>query len=88
MFSITGKINGEKYILKYNNKILDGDELATSKAKEENLKNHGNLGMPPNVKANYLSCEDSAHMLITTYVFDEIISQEDDWPEIPENADI
>ena len=88
MFIITGEINGKQYQLKYDNGVLSGDEYVIKKAKEENLKNHGNLGMPPSTKSNYLDCEDAAHMLITTYVFDEVISQENDWPEIPEDADI
>lgn len=88
MFLVIGKIGGEQYRLKYDNGTLTGDFIAWQKAEAENKKDHGNLGIPPNTKTNYLAFEDSAHMLITTFVFDEVISTEDDWPEVPDYADI
>ena len=88
MFSVVGTIGGEKYHLKYANGVLSGDTVALQKAEEENSKDHGNLGLPPSTRSNYLAVEDAAHMLITTFVFEEIISKENDYPELPDYVDI
>ena len=88
MFSIVGKIDGEQYHLKYDKGVLSGDLIAIQKAEEENKKEHSNLGWPPSTKSNYLAVGDAAYHLVTTFVFDEIISEEDDDPEIPEDADV
>jgi hypothetical protein len=88
MFLVVGKINGEQCQLNYINGVLSGDAVAIQKAEEENKKDHGNLGMPPSTKSNYLEVGDAAYHLVVTFVFDEIISVEDDDPELPEYVDI
>jgi hypothetical protein len=88
-FLVVGKINGIEYKLRYDEGgILSGDKIAIEKAYEENKKNHGNLGMPPSTKSNYLADGNAAYSLIVSFVFDEVISTESDDNEIPEDADI
>ena len=88
MFSVTGLISGVQYTLNYEDGVLSGDPIAMQKAFEENKKKHGPLGMPPCIKENYLEYETSAHMLVTAFVFDKIISRKNDYKPIPEGCDI
>ena len=84
MFVITGLIDGNQYAVKYEDGTLSGDPIAVEKTKVENMKDHGNLGLPPSVTSDYLEDEHAAHMLITNFVFDALISNETDWKPLPE----
>ena len=86
MFSITGLIDGVEYTLKYENGVLTGDPVAIQKAREENKKIHGALGMPPCTTENYLDLEIPAQMLISGYVFEKIVSHYNDHKSIPEGC--
>ena len=80
MFYLIGTINNTEYSLSYNNGKLSGDSEAIQKAQEENLKDHGDLGLiPESVTSNYLSNELAAYNLIKNYVFDEITRSNKDW---------
>jgi hypothetical protein len=80
MFIITGTIQGNTATIKYDNGILSGDNSIINKAKEENIKKHGYLGLAPNCKDNnYLSDELPAHALLTKHVFETVVSQDNDW---------
>jgi hypothetical protein len=86
MFTVIGKIKGRQCQLKYIDGTLSGDTIALQKAEVENKKNHGNLGIPPSIKSNYLAHENSAYFFVTGIVFDDVISAEDDWPELPKGV--
>lgn len=80
MFYLIGNINNTEYSLSYTNSKLSGDPEAVQKAQEENLKDHGNLGlMPEEITSNYLDNELAAYNLIKNYVFDEITRSNKDW---------
>lgn len=80
MFYLIGTINNTEYSLSYTKGQLSGDPEALKKAQEENLKDHGDLGlMPESVTSNYLSNELAAYNLIKNYVFDEITRSNKDW---------
>ena len=80
MFYLIGIINQIEYSLSYTNGKLSGDPEAIQKAQEENLKDHGNLGlMPEEITSNYLDNELAAYNLIKNYVFDEITRSNKDW---------
>ena len=80
MFYLIGTINQIEYSLSYTKGQLSGDPEAVKKAQEENLKDHGDLGlMPENVTSNYLANELAAYNLIKNYVFDEITRSNKDW---------
>lgn len=80
MFYLIGIINNTEYSLSYTNGQLSGDPEAIQKTQEENLKNHGDLGlMPESVTSNYLDNELAAYNLIKNYVFDEITRSNKDW---------
>ena len=49
MFLVTGIINNKECTLEYNNGILTGDTIALEKAKIENTKDHGYIGVLPSV---------------------------------------
>ena len=83
MFVITGLIDGKQYVVKYEDGVLSGDPFAVDKTKNENMKDHGNLGLPPSVTSDYLEDEHAAHMLITNFVFNVLISNETNWKPIP-----
>lgn len=87
MFKITGVINNTKCTLTYLDGKITGDEVAVSKTLHEANKNHGQLGLhPTTLDSDYLTLELPARMLIETYVFEKIESNEDDWEPCPENA--
>lgn len=80
MFYLIGTINNTEYSLSYTKGQLSGDPEALQKAQEENLKDHGNLGlMPEEITSNYLDNELAAYNLIKNYVFDEITRSNKDW---------
>jgi hypothetical protein len=85
MFKITGLINERECSLTWQDGRVYGDFEALEKAEIENKKDHGNLGIPPSIKSNYLADENSAYFLIAS-VFDKFISSENDWPD-SEGAD-
>lgn len=59
---------------------LSGDKEALKKAQEENIKDHGLLGlMPEAVSSNYLDNELAAYELIRHFVFDEVTRTNKDW---------
>jgi len=87
MFTITGFINKGKYTLNYTEGELSGDKEAVHKATEESKINHGSVGFHPDViESEYLSQEIPAYALITSFVFDSIESEENDWEAVPDNA--
>ncbi len=80
MFYLIGNINNTEYSLSYTNDQFSGDPEVLQKAQEENLKDHGNLGlMPEEITSNYLNNELAAYNLIKNYVFDEITRSNKDW---------
>ena len=80
MFTITGMFQGRTATITYKDGILTGDQSVIEKAQYENKLDHGYLGMYPDVeKKNYLSYELSADHLLTNFVFESIISEENDW---------
>ena len=80
MFYLIGTINKVEYSLSYTKGKLSGDPEAIQKAQEENIKDHGNLGLlPEEVLSNYLDNELAAYNLIKNYVFDEITRSNKDW---------
>lgn len=80
MFYLIGTINKVEYSLSYTKGKLFGDPEAIKKAQEENLKDHGDLGlMPESITSNYLENELAAYNLIKNYVFDEITRSNKDW---------
>jgi hypothetical protein len=50
-----------------------GDFEALEKAEIENKKDHGNLGIPPSTKSNYLADGNAVYFLVTSFVFDKVI---------------
>jgi hypothetical protein len=59
-----------------------GDKIAIEKMLKENTIDHGYLGLVPSgreFRDNYLSGAFSACQLIYSYVFDTVISSEDNW---------
>jgi hypothetical protein len=88
MFKITGLINDRECTLTWQDGRVYGDSEALEKAEIENKKDHGNLGIPPSTKSNYLADGNAAYFLIAKFVFDKFISAENDWPKVdPENTD-
>ncbi len=80
MFYLIGTINQVEYSLSYTKGKLSGDPEAIKKAQEENLKDHGDLGlMPESITSNYLDNELAAYNLIKNYVFDEVTRSNNDW---------
>jgi len=89
MFTITGLFQGRvatiTYNISYNKKLekggtLTGDQSVIDKAKFENTQAHGYLGpIPADVNKDYLFHELPAHALLTNFVFESIISEENDW---------
>ncbi len=80
MFYLIGTINNTEYSLSYNNGQLSDDHEAIQKAREENQKEHGDLGlMPDSVTSNYLSNELAAYNLIKNFVFEKITRSNKDW---------
>jgi hypothetical protein len=62
--------------------VFSGDKVAVDKMLKENTIDHGYVGIAPSgceCRDNYLSGELSAYGLIYNYVFDKVISAEDDW---------
>lgn len=87
MFKITGQIKNETYSLTYEDGKIFGDDLAVTLAREESKKNHGPIGLHPEViDSDYLSQEIPAYALITSFVFDEVEIEENDWEEVPDDA--
>ena len=80
MFTITGMYQGRAATIRYKDGILTGDQAVIKKAQYENMQDHGYLGMHPNVEnKEYLSYELCADHLLTNFVFESIISEENDW---------
>jgi len=80
MFKVKGKINENEYTLIYKDDVLTGDKMALEKAREENKKEHGSLGIiPGQASKDYLDHECAALELVEKYVFDEVIQSEYDW---------
>lgn len=80
MFYLIGTINKTEYSLSYTNGQLSGDPEALQKAQEENLKDHGDLGLiPERVTSNYLSNELAAFNLIKNFVFEKITRSNKNW---------
>jgi len=92
MFKITGIFQGRTATVKWRRRairegILTGDQDVIEKAKYENTQDHGYLGpVPADVNKNYLSYELAAYCLLEKYVFDSVISEENDWP--PYDSDV
>jgi hypothetical protein len=86
MFKITGLINEKECTITWQDGRVYGDFEALEKAEIENKKKHGNLGIPPSTKSNYLADGNAAYFLIAGFVFDKVISVEKD-SIIPEDAD-
>jgi hypothetical protein len=87
MFKITGTIKKDSFSLVYEDGKISGDETAVTRAREESMKNHGPVGLHPDViESDYLSQEIPAYALITSYVFDDIEEEENDWEEAPDDA--
>ena len=87
MFVITGTVQGRKASLRWEDGILSGDQVALDKARHENTLDHGELGpVPAQLYSDYLRGELPAHNLLKSYVFDTIISEEDDWEPYNPNA--
>jgi hypothetical protein len=66
----------------FNKLAFAGDKIAIEKMLKENAIDHGYLGAVPSgceFRDNYLSGELSADQLIYSYVFDSVISAEDNW---------
>jgi hypothetical protein len=64
------------------NLAFAGDKIAIDKMLKENTVDHGYLGFLPSgceFRDNYLSGALSAYALIYNYVFDSVISTEDNW---------
>jgi hypothetical protein len=62
--------------------VFAGDKIAIEKMLKENTIDHGYVGVVPSgceFRDNYLSGELSAAELIYSYVFDAVISIEDNW---------
>lgn len=82
MFLVTGIINNKECTLEYSNGILTGDTIALEKAKIENTKDHGYIGVIPSVtNKDYLQHECAAAALIIDYVFDKVVNTKNDWYE-------
>ena len=82
MFKVTGSIDRKIYTLHYSGGILTGDALALEKARKENKKDYGYLGLAPSdVNKNYLQYENPAYSLITRFVFDVVTEEKNDWQE-------
>jgi hypothetical protein len=87
MFTITGLIKNTTYSLTYDDGRLSGDDLAVTLAREESKKDHGPIGLHPEViDSDYLSQEIPAYALITSFVFDEVEIEENDWEDVPDDA--
>jgi hypothetical protein len=86
MFKIKGLINERECTLTWEDGRVYGDIEAIEKAEIENKKDHGNLGIPPSTKSNYLADKSAAYFLITAFVFDEVISAERE-NTIPKDAE-
>ncbi|MDR1838667.1 MAG: hypothetical protein LBQ93_03660 [Treponema sp.] len=86
-FKITGTLNGKECSIVWSDGEISGDHDAVERAKIENLKDHGNLGMPPSTKSNYLADANAAYYLITGIVFDKVVNTEPEF-RIPEDADV
>jgi len=94
MFTITAMFQGRaatvtyKNPYPYNHGTLTGDQEVIEKAQIENLKDHGYLGMVPDGGTDeYLSYEVSAYDLLRRHVFEEVISEKNDWePRDPEST--
>jgi hypothetical protein len=66
----------------YGNLVFAGNQTVIDKMCKENTIDHGYLGLAPSeceFRDNYLSGELSAYALIYNYVFDSVISTEDNW---------
>jgi len=88
MFKITGLIENNTKTLTWDNGILSGDKIALEKAILEDKKDHGSLGMVPSTtKKDYLLYETSAYHLIFQFVFDSILSQENNWTPYDDEGD-
>ncbi|MDR2797394.1 MAG: hypothetical protein LBB80_03540 [Treponema sp.] len=83
MFKIKGLINERNLLL---HGRVYGDLEVLEKAEIENKKDRGNWGIPPRIKSTYLSDMRAAYFLITSFVFDKVISAEKDG-SIPEAGD-
>lgn len=82
MFFINGIIDNKECKLMYSGGILTGDAIALEKARKENKKNYGYIGVFPSVaNKNYLKNESSAFALIKDYVFNKVINIQSDWYE-------
>ncbi len=82
MFEVKGIINNKEYTLKYSGGILTGDGPALEKARAENKKDYGYLGLVPGgTEEKYLLSETAAEDLIVNHVFDKVLESKDDWPE-------
>jgi len=80
MFYLIGTINNTEYSLSYTKGQLSGDPEAIQKAQEENLKEHGYLGlMPESVTSNYFSNKLAVYNLIKNFVFEKITRSNKDW---------
>jgi hypothetical protein len=86
IFKTTGILNGKECSITWKDGEISGDHDAVEKARIENMKDHGNLGMPPSTKSNYLADANAAYFMITGLVFDKVISTEPEF-SIPEKAD-
>lgn len=80
MFLVNGIIDNKEYTLKYSGGILTGDAIALEKARKENKKKYGYIGVFPSViNKNYLQNESAAFALIINYVFTKVINIKNDW---------
>ena len=87
MFTITGSIKNKTCSITYDEGKLSGDEKAVSLAREEAKKDHGPVGLHPEViESDYLSQEIPAYALIYSFVFDSVESEENDWEPAPDDA--
>jgi hypothetical protein len=73
------RINKKEYTLTWQDGRVYGDLEALERAEIENKKDHGNLGIPPSTKSNYLADGNAACFLITSFVFNKVLSAENDW---------
>jgi hypothetical protein len=82
MFSVIGKIGEETLAVQYKDTGLSGDQRAVAKAQIENQKNHGYLGLMPDVVPDhYLDLEIAAYYLMTRFVFESVIAEQNDWEQ-------
>jgi hypothetical protein len=88
MFHIKGIYHGKEYEVHYEDEKLTGSKEIVEVIREEAKKDHGFLGvMPGALKDRYLEREGSSLSLIKFYVFEKILSEEDDYPPYDKNVE-